>query len=306
MASVRELRGRISSIQNIQKVTGAMKLIATVRQKKAQDRVNAARPYADKMAEVMQSLVTAAGGNPAALFAEAGSLSAAARDAEQLLARRDVRHYGLLVMSGERGLCGSYNTNVLRKAMEAIRGVPRESVRVVAVGRKATAFFQKRGYRIVEHEPMPASDIPFSLAATVGQAVRQLFITHDVDVVHLIYTRSLSAATQRPTATQLLPVEIAESDGARTGPSADFIYEPSAPDLLSALVPRYVDTIIYQAMLESLAGEHGARMVAMTNATENAGEFVKTLTLMANRARQAGITNELLEIVSGAEALRSS
>jgi F-type H+-transporting ATPase subunit gamma len=303
MPSVRELRVRIASVQNIQKITRAMKLVAAARQKKAQDRVNAARPYAQKIVEVMQALASSTGGNPAAVFSEAGIVTPASREAEELLTRRDVHVHGMLVMSGERGLAGSYNTNILRQAMETLRSVPRENVRLITVGKKAAAFFQKRGYQVVEAESMPASDVPFALASRIGANIRRLYVSHEVDCFHLVYSRSLSAMSQRPTYQMLLPVEIA-ADANASGPRATYIFEPSAPELLSSLVPRYINSLIYQSLLEASAGEHGARMVAMSSATENAGELGKRLTLQANRARQAGITKELLEIVGGAEALR--
>ncbi|HET6384594.1 MAG TPA: ATP synthase F1 subunit gamma [Armatimonadota bacterium] len=303
MPSVRELRGRIRSVQNIQKITAAMKLVAAARQKKAQDRVNAARPYAEKIVKVMHELAASTGGNTAAVFAESDISTPASREAEELLRSRPINVQGLFVVSGERGLCGSYNANVQRRAMEAIRGLPRENVVIVVVGKKAAAFFQKRGYRIVHAESMPASSVPFSLAAQVGQVIRRLYTSGEVDGVEMVYTRSLSAMSQRPTAQTLLPVQI-EKEATVSGPSATYIFEPTAPELLGSLVPRYINSVIYQALLESNAGEHGARMIAMSSATDNASDLVKRLTLLSNRARQAGITKELLEIVAGAEALK--
>ena len=302
MPSIRELRGRIRSVQNIQKITKAMKLVAAARQKKAQDRVTMARPYSEKIGDVMRDLVASTGGNAAAAISDAGAVSPAAREAEQLLMRRDVQSHGLLVISGERGLCGSYNTNILRRAMETIRGIPRDRIRVIAVGKKAIVFFQKRGYRVVMAESMPAAGAPFDLASKVGAATRRLYASCEVDTVHLVFTRSLSAMSQRPTVQTLLPVEI--DQGERKARRAEYLYEPSAPELLSTLVPRYVDTLIYQAILDANAGEQGARMIAMSSATDNAKEVETRLTLVANRVRQAAITNEILEVVGGAEALR--
>jgi len=279
-----------------------MKLVAAARQKKAQDRVNAARPYSEKITGVMRDLAASTGGNPAAAFAD-GSGSASEKEALELLTGREIVRCGVVVFSGQRGLCGSYNTNVLRKAMDVVTHFSRDRVKVIAVGKKAALFFQKRGYEVVMSEALPAADVPFDLAVKVGQATRKLYINHEVDQVMFVYTRSLSAMSQRPTTLTLLPIEI---EGAEAkGRTAEYLYEPSAPELLSSLVPRYMDTLLYQALLETHAGFLGAQMIAMTAATDNAKEVETRLTLITNRARQASITNEILEVVGGAEALRS-
>jgi F-type H+-transporting ATPase subunit gamma len=232
MATIRQVRQRIKVAKNIQQITKAMKMVAAARLKRAQDRVQAARPYAATMREMMTSLAQAVGGEVQ----------------HPLLVGRPPRNVGFLIVTSDRGLAGSYNSAILRRAMEL----------------------------------------------------------EQIDQLFLLYTRFFTAITQRPTDLQLLPLQQPEVEAVPSGegPKVDYIFEPSADLLLRALLPRYLEGQVYQALLESVASEHGARMTAMNSATDNAGKMITTLTLQLNRARQAGITREISEIVGGAEALK--
>ena len=284
MATMRDIRRRIKTVRNIQQITKALKMVAAARLQRAQSRAAAARPYADEIIAVMSDL--------AALGAEVQ---------HPLLEVREPVSIGVLAISSDRGMAGSYNANIMRKVAEIVRPYDKERVKLITVGKKARNFFAKRGYDIAADFAMPSSDVTFAEARVVSQTIRQLFEERGVDVVHIVYTRFYSAITQRTTDLQLLPATPPES--AVSTRAEEYIFEPRPDVLLGSLLPRYVDTQIYRAMLESLASEHGARMTAMSSATDSAGDMIDRLTLDLNRARQAAITKELAEIVGGAGAL---
>lgn len=292
MATMREIRTRIRTVRNIEKITRAMKLVAAARLKRAQGRVEAARPYAERMEQMMRRL------------------SAAGAVVEHpLLEVREERNVAVLVITSDRGLCGSFNTNLLRTAMGFLRPREPESVRLVLLGRKGEQFFRRQRYSVVESHPLGSgADLSFAQIQPLVRTLRGMFESHEVDGVYVIYQRFQSAMTQVPTVLPLLPlkppetaVEHVEQVKAQGG---DMIFEPGPEELLGRLLPRYVDTQVFRTVAESIASEHGARMTSMTAATENAGEMIDTLTLSLNRARQAAITKEIAEIVSGAEALK--
>jgi F-type H+-transporting ATPase subunit gamma len=286
---MRQIRGRIRVAKNIQQITKAMKMVAAARLKRAQERVQSARPYSEKTREVMASLAKAGGAN----------LS------HPLLEAREPVRIGVLAVTADRGLCGSYATNILKKSLETLTGYAPDQTRVLVVGRKGHNFFRRRPYPVVGEFDMNMTGASFADAQAIGRQVREMYISGEVDVVYLVYTRFLSALTQRPTVLQLLPLTTdLETDVAEDGGSDDYIFEPNAQDILGRLLPRYVDILIYQALLEAVASEHGSRMTAMSSATDNAGKMISTLTLSLNRARQANITKEIAEIVGGAEALK--
>jgi len=302
MATLREIRSRISTVKNIAKITQAMKLVAAARLNKAQQRVQAARPYAEMMQQVMEQLSTAAG-----------------EISHPLLEVREERNIAAIIMTSDRGLCGSYNTNLVRKAVELLRPRDPATVRLVLMGRKGAAFFRRQRYPVELQLPLNASDASFADVVPAVQKVRELFESAQVDAVYLVYSRFVNPATQTPTILQLLPLKPetvgggdrsaatqgAEAAGRTTTQSSDMIiFEPAADQILSRLLPRYVDTQVYRALVEAVASEHGARMVSMTAATQNAGDMIDRLTLQRNRARQAAITKEIAEIVGGAEALK--
>ena len=261
-----------------------MKMVAAARLKKAQARAESARPYARKMAEVMANLASSA-----------GSVE------HPLLDVREERTVAFVVIGADRGLAGSYNGNVMHRAMDAIADRSPESVKLVLVGRKAVSFFKRRPYQTVATLEAPGSSVTFNDVRRLTMSIRSMFEGGEVDAVYLVYARFVTAMRQEPTVTRLLPMERPEA--AEVAP-LEFEFEPEPQRLLGALLPRYVDTQVYQSLVEAQASEQGARMTAMSAATRNAGEMIDTLTLAYNKARQAAITKEITEIVGGAEALR--
>ena len=285
------IRGRIRVAKNIQQITKAMKMVAAARLRRAQEAVGAARPYAEKMREVMESLGASGG-----------------ESLQHPLLRRaegEPQRIGLLLVTGDRGLCGAYNSSVIRRASDLVRPFGPERVKLVCVGKKGATFFRRRGYDIVAEHPVPATGISFGEAQALARTGRDLFADGQIDALYLIYTQFFSAMSQRPQTVSVLPIQPpAAEEGAAEKPKADYIFEPEPEQILGSLLPRYVDTQVYQAIVESVASEHGARMTSMSSATDNAGKMISNLTLSLNRARQATITKEIAEIVGGAEALR--
>ena len=287
MIGLKALRRRIVSIRSTQQITRAMKMVAAARLRRAQERIIEARPYADKMREVLQSL----------------SLRTAP-EAHPLLVRREMKRVELLAITADRGLCGSFNQNILRRGERFIRENQSsyEEISLTLVGRKGLDYFRRRQFTIVRDYVGQFRDIDYQVAAVVGKDVVEDYTSEAVDGVFLIYNEFRSPLVQRVVMRDLLPIEPLEVESDYS--PVEYIYEPSAEAILSELLPRYVEAQIYRALLESVAGEHGARMTAMDAATENAQEMIEKLTLMYNKARQSAITTEMLEIVGGAEALR--
>lgn len=283
MANLKQIRGRIKSAKNIQQITRAMKLVAAARLKKATDRVLEARPYSEKLRDVMLSL---SGGGIAA--------------DHPLMQTREVKKVCVLLITSDRGLAGSYNTNMLRRAWDFAKSQT-QPVSFATVGKKGNQFFSRRGYEIAFNHTVPSAGARFEDATLVAGKLRELFESGEVDVVYICYAKFYSAIRQVPQVVQLLP--IVPPEGEENGPSADYRFEPNPAELLNALLPRHFLGLVWQAMMEATASEHGSRMSAMTSATDNAGKMIQNLTLKANRERQAAITTEILEVVSGAEAL---
>lgn len=298
MRNIKEIRQRIRAAKNIQQITRAMKMVAAARLRRAQDRVIFARPYATKMRQFM------------------GNLSRAGELPEHpLLVQREVRRVGLIIVTSDRGLCGSYNTNVIRLAYELANRLTAEGkeVDIIAVGKKGSQFFARRGFNVRETVEVPNTGATVADTQRVMRLAAGWFESGEVDAIRLIYARFVSPITQMPQDVGLLPIETPKDrEGsadahAPTIPAAlqrNYVFEPDATGLLADLLPRYVFTLLFQSLLEGAASEHGARMTAMSSATDNAGKMIQELTLTANRARQAGITKEILEVVGGAEALR--
>lgn len=286
MATLKQIRQRIRTSKNIQQITRAMKLVAAARLKKAQDRVLEARPYSEKMRDFMLSL----GG--------AGELPE-----HPLLVRRPVQRIGLILVTADRGLAGSYNTNLIRKAGDFLKETNLPT-KIIGVGKKGQQFFGKRGYEIVP-VLVPTAGATLKEAGEVNALARQMFESGEVDAIYLCYSKFYSPIRQVPQVVQLLPIEPPQVDVAGQGSSKSYSFEPDAEQLLGFILPKFVLTLIYQAMIEASASEHGSRMTAMTSATDNAGKMIQSLTLKANRERQAGITKEILEVVGGAEALKA-
>ncbi len=290
-ANLKAIRKRIASVKSTQKITRAMKLVAAARLRRAQEDILALRPYALKTLEVLSAV--------------------AARVQEDdedrihpLLARRPPRRVMLVVLTSDRGLCGSFNSSILKTAMAEWKRREAEgaSVKFVCIGRKGGDFLERRGAKIVRSFVGLAQDVRLEDASEIGKIIVGEYTVRDLDACFLVYNEFKSAISQQVVVEPLLPVtpmEIPESVG-----KVDFDYEPSKRALLDTLLPMYVDTEVFRAILESAASEHGARMTAMDAATNNAGELIRKLTLEFNRARQAAITTELMEIIGGAEALK--
>lgn len=285
MAGIREIRRRIKTIRNVQQITKALKLVSAARLQRVQSKVAEGRPYAREMHSLIADL-SAVG----------------AQVSHPLLEVREPVNIGVLVITSDRGMAGGYSTNVIRKVDTLIKPYGKEHVKLVIVGRRANVYYVKRGYDIVSFLPMPTSEITFAEARQIGREIMSLFETKQVDVVYIVYTRFYSAVKQQVTELQLLPVRPQSSDEREE--QIEYIFEPPPAALFASLLPRYVNNQIYQAMLESLASEHAARMTAMTLATDNAEDMISDLTVQYNRARQAAITKELTEIVSSAEAVK--
>ena len=289
MATLRDIRRRIRSVESTQKITRAMKLVAAAKLRRAQERILSARPYANKMAELLGNLVDAAG--------------TADEAAHPLLAQREGPRRQIVIITADRGLAGAFNSNIIRRALEFIRESNTKEVTLVAVGRKARDFYRRRQWEIDRDMVGFWDRLAFSHAAELADYFMQRYLEDQVDEVHLVYNEFRSVAVQRPVRQQLLPIPRAHGDG-HAGEPVDYIYEPSPEAILGDLLPRHVRMQVYRALMESLAGEYGARMTAMEAATKNAKEMIGVLTIQYNKARQEKITKELLDIVGGAEALK--
>ncbi|MBI4871737.1 MAG: ATP synthase F1 subunit gamma [Candidatus Riflebacteria bacterium] len=286
--SLRAVRRKIRTVKNIQKITAAMKMVAAARLRRVQERVTSGKPYALKMHELVESISPYAAGLQ-----------------HPLLEVREAAHAAVVVISGDKGLCGSFNNNILRLAQAFIdaHGGPR--VQVLTIGRKATLYFTKRGYRVVKSFPQIGVNAPLSEVQVIARAMTEVFTEKRADQVHVAYTEFLSAMRQKPQIVEFLPIR--PNEGARCAAGTqDCIFEPDAARLLETLLPRFVENQVYKFLLESMASEQGARMTAMTNATDSAGDLLGDLTTTLNKARQWTITKELLEVVSGAEALKAA
>ena len=285
-AELREIRRRIRSVESTKKITRAMELIAASRIVKARERVRAARPYAEKMIEVIQNVGRAS-----------GDVS------HPLLERREVRSLGVLVITSDRGLAGAYNSSVLRMAERRTSSLRAQGapLRLYAVGKKAQTFFSFRGYDIARSFLGVTDQPAYADAKAVGEALMEDYEEGEVDAVEVFYTVYRSALSYHPERKELLPVSPPEGGGG--GAAVSYEYEPDPAVILGRLLPRYVESAIYGQLLESSASEHASRQRAMKSATENAEELIKVLGRTANQARQAEITTEIAEIVGGAQAL---
>ena len=286
MATLRDIRRRIRSVQSTQKITRARKLVAAAKLRRAQERIVSARPYANKMAELLTNLVTGTDGA-----------------AHPLLEQREGPRRQIVIVTADRGLAGAFNSNILRRAVEFIRESNTTELTLVVVGRKARDFFRRRPHTVKRDMIGFWDRLAYSHAAELADYFMQQYLDSEVDEVHLLYNEFRSVAVQRPVRQQLLPIpRMAETAGEAEAP-VDYIYEPGPEAILNDLLPRHVRMQVYRALMESLAGEYGARMTAMEAATKNAKDMIDILTVQYNKARQEKITKELLDIVGGAEAL---
>ena len=290
MATLRDIQRRIRSVQSTQKITRAMKLVAAAKLRRAQERILSARPYAIKMAELLGNLVSAA--------------SAREGDGHPLLEQRQGPRRQIVIITADRGLAGAFNSNVLRNSLAFIRGSNTTEVTLVVVGRKARDFYRRRPWTVKRDMVAFWDRLAYGHAAELADYFMKQYLDNEVDEVHLIYNEFRSVAVQRPVRQQLLPIPRTDADGQGMVESVDYIYEPSPEAILGDLLPRHVRMQVFRALMESLAGEYGARMTAMEAATTNAKEMIEVLTIQYNKARQEKITKELLDIVGGAEALK--
>ncbi len=293
MASLRDIKRKIRVVKNIAQITQAMKMVAAAKLRRVQERVQKGKPYANTMAELV------------------GALAPSVKDfSHPLLEVREVNKVLVVVIAGDKGLCGAYNSNILRLGHRFLDGQIAQhgvgNVTLVTIGKKATEYFSKRGYKPLQNFPGIGPETPYDVIRSISNTLTGLFGTGQVDEVHICYSEFISPLVQRPQNVKFLPIEPPASSGEETkGGTSDFIFEPKVEELLGVLLPRYVETRVYQLLLEATASEFGARMTAMSNATKNAGEQIEALTLVANRTRQANITKELLDIIGGSEALNN-
>lgn len=295
MASLKDLRNRISSVKSTQKITKAMQMVAAAKLRRAQDAAEAAGPYAERMASVMANLSTSMKDSPGA--------------SPLLVGTGKADTHLLVVMTADRGLCGGFNTNIVRKARERITALQRQekTVKIITIGKKGADQLNRLYSKLImkRFDLAGGKNAGKDAASEFGSIIREMFEAGEFDVCELISSEFVSVISQKPRAQTLIPaVDAIDEDVERPDlGGAAYIYEPDEEEILNVLLPRYVDTIILSALLENSAGEMGARMAAMDNATRNAGELIDKLNLVYNRTRQAKITTELTEIISGAEAL---
>lgn len=284
MAKTQDLKRRIRSVRNTMQLTRAMKMVAASKLRRAQQRVLGARPYFHRTRAVLKSLTARTDTELHPLLQEHGERSAE-----------------VVVLTGDKGLCGSFNAGIIRRAEGLIERLGDRDVRVIAVGKRGRDFFRRYGFNVVAEWDDVFRDVQFPLAEEIAQPLMERYIAGEVDEIFLAYNEFKSALQATPTIVRLLPVEPPtpeENQGLE-----DYIYEPAPKELLASLIPHYVEQVVFQALLESIAAEHAARMTAMDSATKNAGELIESLTLTMNRVRQASITTEIIEVVSGAEAM---
>jgi F-type H+-transporting ATPase subunit gamma len=304
--SLKAIRKRISSVKSTQKITKAMKMVAGARLAKAQARITELRPYAVKTGELVSELTERFGGEETAPQAK-GAEAEAIQDSHPLLAKRAEQRVLLLVMTSDRGLCGAFNTNINKRAEREWRQRTEDgqNVKLVVIGKKGRDYLTRRGAEIDYLEGVWDRLGP-ATAKFVGNKVLDPFLKKQVDAIYIIYNEFKSAMTQQVTAERLLPPPPPppKPEGAKDSEQVEFLFEPDRRAILEVLAPMYVDISILRALYESMASELGARMTAMESATKNASEMIDSLTLQYNKARQAAITKELMEIIGGSEAIK--
>jgi F-type H+-transporting ATPase subunit gamma len=285
MANLKEIRNRITSIQSTMQITSAMKMVSAAKLKKAQDAITAMRPYAEKLTELLQSV-------SATLEGDAGG---------QYTAQRDVNKVLVVVITSNRGLCGAFNTNVIKQAKVVADTYAGKQVDFFAIGKKGNDVFGKTN-TVIANRSEVFDNLSFENVAEIANVLTEKFTSGEYDKIEVVYNQFKNAATQIVQTEQFLPLAPAKSDKPVSG--GDYIFEPSKEEIVLTLIPKSLKTQLYKSIRDSFAAEHGARMTAMHKATDNATELRNQLKLTYNKARQAAITNEILEIVGGAEALK--
>lgn len=286
MANLKEIRNRIATVKSTMQITSAMKMVSAAKLKKAQDAITAMRPYANKLTELLQNLSGSLDGDVGAKFTD----------------NREVKKVLVVSVTSNRGLCGAFNSNIIKESVSLYHGkYGGKQVDFITIGKKGNDILGKK-FNIISNESSVYDDLSFENVAAIAENLMEKFTEGEYDRIDLVYNRFKNAATQIVTTEQFLPIVPVEGD---TNASADYIFEPSKPEIVEQLIPKSLKTQLYKAIRDSFASEHGARMTAMHKATDNAGEMKDQLTLTYNKARQAAITGEILEIVGGAEALNS-
>jgi len=286
MANLKEIRNRISSVSSTMQITSAMKMVSAAKLKKAQDAITAMRPYADKLTELLQSL-------SATLDADSGSAYSEARELKKVL---------LVPITSNRGLAGAFNSNIIKEVNKLTFGTyANKDVSYLAIGKKANDAFKKTN-RVIANKSEIYDDLTFDNVAEIAELLMEKFVTGEFDKIEIVYNKFKNAATQIVMTEQFLPIVPMEGE---VNANSDYIFEPSKLEIVEELIPKSLKTQLYKGIRDSFASEHGARMTAMHKATDNATELRDQLKLTYNKARQAAITNEILEIVGGAEALNN-
>ncbi len=284
MANLKEIRNRISSVSSTMQITSAMKMVSAAKLKKAQDAITAMRPYADKLTELLQGL-------SATLDADAGSKFAEQRPVKKVL---------MVAITSNRGLCGAFNSNIIKSvSRRASSTYANQEVSYIAIGKKANDAFKKTN-KVIANKSEVFDNLTFDHVSEIAEMLMEKFVSGEFDKIEIVYNKFKNAATQEVMTEQFLPIVPIEGD---TNATADYIFEPSKLEIVEELIPKSLKTQLYKAIRDSFASEHGARMTAMHKATDNATELRDQLKLTYNKARQAAITNEILEIVGGADAL---
>ncbi len=292
MANLKEVRNRIVSVSSTQQITKAMKMVSAAKLRRAQDAIQQLRPYASKLREILQNLSQSLGSE--------GGEYAKVRPVEKVL---------LIVITSNRGLCGAFNSNVIRLVRNRIRGQYSEqekqgNVKILCIGKKASDYFSKEKNSYLGHHNELYANLKFEDVAKIAETIMSDFSEEKYDRVEIVYNQFKNAATQLLTLEQMLPLEPEASDEKLKKNIPDYIFEPNQQEIVKDLIPKSLKTQLFKAILDSVASEHGARMTSMNKATDNAADLIKDLKLSYNKARQAAITGEILEIVGGAEALK--
>ena len=282
MANLKDIRDRIKSVKSIQKVTKAMKMVAAAKMRKAQERMEQARPYSNSLSDIIQNI-----------------LPDVDRDMLPLLDMREIKRKAYVIVCADRGLAGAFNTNLLKIAQREIDEFGKDNVDLFCVGKKARDHFTYRNYNVIESHVDFWAEMEFENAMMIGRSIIDHFISGSVDEIHVAYNYFVNIGQQEVRSETLLPLSYDTNEA--TG--SDRLYEPSKEELVNTLIPRHLNVQMWKYLLESYASEQAARMLSMENATSNAQDMIKDLTLQFNKARQAAITTEMLEIVGGAEAL---
>ena len=285
MANLKEIRSRITSVSSTMQITSAMKMVSAAKLKRAQDAITQMRPYANKLSELLQNLSSNLDSSDSSVYSK----------------QREVNNVLIVAITSNRGLCGGFNANIIKKTKLIIEeSYPKAKTSIISIGKKSSEHFKKNGYEVISTHDDLYNEISFSAISKIAEEIMTVFVNGEYDRVYLVYNQFKNAATQNVIQESFLPVQ---NENDKTTQKTDYIFEPSQTKIVNSLIPKSLKTQLFKAILDSHASEHGARMTAMHKATDNASELKKDLTLTYNKARQAAITGEILEIVGGAEAL---